>query len=154
MKLLKIVILFLFLQLFWSCSWIEHFMVINESDDPIEITYTLVPPKETFAIFDYRYDVYAIKKPGQIDWSKKMEINDLDTSFQTIHIQLPPKATLIFGNLHNDNYTSYNQYFINGRSFNLVEMSIKTAKDTIVVKPETFDTFFKKKNGSVSYVVR
>ena len=154
MKALKILILFLTLQLLWSCSWMEHFMVINESDQPIEVIYTLEPPKETFAIFDYRYDVYAIKKPGQIDWNKKMEINDLDTSFQTIHIQLPPKATLIFGNLHNDKYTSYNQYFINGRSFNLVEMSIKTAKDNIVVKPETFDTFFKKKNGSVSYVVR
>jgi hypothetical protein len=154
MKLLKNGILFLLLQLLLGCSWIEHFMVINESDQPIEVTYTLETPKETFAIFDYRYDVYAIKKPGQIDWNKKMEINDLDTSFQTIHIQLPPKATLIFGSLHNDNYTTYNQYFINGRSFNLIEITVKTAKETIVVKPETFDTFFKKKNGSISYVVR
>lgn len=89
-----------------------------------------------------------------MDWNKKMETNDLDTSFQTIHINLPPKTTLIFGNLHNDNYTSYNQYFINGRSFNLVEMTIKTNDETIVVKPETFDNYFKKKNGSVSYVVK
>jgi hypothetical protein len=132
----------------------EHFMVINESNAAIEVTYTLEPPKETFAIFDNTPEVYAIKKPGQIDWSKKLETNDLDTNFQIVHIQLPPKATLIFGSLHNDNYTTYNQYFINGRSFNLIEITVKTAKETIVVKPETFDTFFKKKNGSISYVVR
>lgn len=83
-----------------------------------------------------------------------METNDLDTNFQIVHIQLPPKTTLIFGSLNNDNYTTYNQYFINGHSFNLVEMTIKTAKETIVVKPETFDTFFKKKNGIISFVIK
>ena len=83
-----------------------------------------------------------------------MEISDLDPNLLTIQVLLQSKSSLIFGNLHNDKYTSYNQYFINGRSFNLVEMTIKTVKETMVVKPETFDTFFKKINGSISYVVK
>lgn len=154
MKLLKIVILFLFLQLFWSCSWVQYFMVINESNQPIEVSYTLIPPEKTFAIFENNPDVYVLKKPGQINWDKKLESTDLDTTLETIRVKIPANTALIFGRLYNDQYTSYNQYFINGRSFNLVEMTIKTNNETIVVKPETFDNYFKKKNGSVSYVVR
>lgn len=129
-------------------------MVINESNQPIEVSYTLIPPEKTFAIFEDNPDVYALKKPGQINWDKKLETTDLDTTLETIRVKIPANTALIFGRLYNDQYTTYNQYFINGRSFNLVEMSIKTTKDTVVVKPETFDNFFKKKNGSVSYVVR
>ncbi|MGE0560324.1 MAG: hypothetical protein AB7O47_00770 [Flavobacteriales bacterium] len=154
MKLLKTICWFFFLLTISGCSWIERFMVVNESDEEIEITYTLVPPEETFAIFDNSPESYALKKKGQIDWDKKLEINDLDTSFQTVYIQLPPKTLLVFGSLHNDNYTSYDQYFINGRSFNLVEMTITTKGKTQIIKPESFDEFFHKKNGSVSFVVK
>lgn len=154
MKLLKILLLFLLLELLWSCSWVNYFMVINESNQPIEIIYTLEPPKETFAIFENKPEAYGLQKSGQINWDKKLEINDLDTNLLTVQVLLQPKTSLIFGYLHNDKYTAYNQYFINGRSFNLVEMTIKTSKETTVVKPEIFDTFFKKINGSISYVMK
>ena len=67
MKLLKILLLFLLLELLWSCSWVNYFMVINESNQPIEIIYILEPPKETFAIFENKPEVYGLQKSGQID---------------------------------------------------------------------------------------
>ena len=154
MKLLKILCFSFLLLTLWGCSWVERFMLVNESDQPIEITYTLVPPEKTFAIFDNNPEAYALRKKGQIDWNNKLPINDLDTSFQVVHVQLQPKALLIFGKLYNDTYTSYNQYFINGRSFNLVEMTITINGETQIIKPENFDEFFKKRNGSVSFVVK
>lgn len=153
MKLLKILTVFLLLQILWSCSWIENFVVVNESNQPIDITYTLSPPEKAFAIFENTPEAYGLQKSGQINWDKKLDVIDIDTNYQTVKVILEPNSTLIFGYLHNDKYTSYNQYFINGRSFNLVEMTIKTAKETIVVKPETFDTFFKKINGSITYLI-
>ncbi|HRP60001.1 MAG TPA: hypothetical protein PK833_06895, partial [Vicingus sp.] len=61
-------------------------------------------------------------------------------------------AALIFGRLHNDKYTSYNQSFINGRSFNLAELTIKTAQKTTSILPETFDNYFKEQNGNIVWV--
>lgn len=152
MKPLKITLIFLLLQLFWSCSWVERFMVVNETDEPIEITYTIAPPEKTFAIFDGKFDVFQLKKAKQLDWEKKLDVVDLDTNSLRVHVKLPANAALIFGTLHNDKYTSTNQYFINGRSFNLVEMTISTPTKSTTVNPENFDTHFKKQNGSIVWV--
>lgn len=154
MKLLKTLCCSFFLLALSGCSWVEYFMVVNESDKEIEITYTLAPPEKTFAIFDNYPESYALKKKGQINWDKKLEINDLDTSFEVVHLKIPPKTLVIIGRLHNDTYTSYNQNLINGRSFNLVEMTFNQNNEKLVIKPENFDEFFHKKNGSVSYVVK
>jgi hypothetical protein len=40
----------------WSCSWVQYFMVINESNQPIEVNYTITPPEKTFAIFENKPD--------------------------------------------------------------------------------------------------
>lgn len=152
MKSLKILLFLIASGFLWSCSWVQYFMVINESNEPIEVSYTLVPPEKTFAIFENKPTTYELKKPGQINWEKKLEIADLDTTFETVKIQLPANTALVFGYLHNDKYTSYNQYFINGRSFNLTEMTIKTGEETITIIPETFDCYFKKQKGNIVWV--
>jgi len=152
MKPLKITLIFLLLQLFWSCSWVERFMVVNETNESIEITYTIAPPEKSFAIFDGKFDVFQLKKAKQLDWNKKLDVVDLDTNSLRVLVKLPANAALIFGTLHNDKYTSTNQYFINGRSFNMVEMTISTPKKSTTVNPENFDNHFKKQNGSIVWV--
>lgn len=152
MKLLKILLFLFSINFLWSCSWVQYFMVINESNEPIEVSYTLTEPEKTFAIFENNPTAYELKKPRQINWDKKLELTDLETSYETVKIQLPANTALIFGYLHNDKYTSYNQNFINGRSFNLSEMSIKTSKETTAIKPETFDNYFKEQNRNVVWV--
>lgn len=152
MKGLKFLVWFLFLQLFWSCSWVQYFMVVNESNQPIEISYTLTPPEKTFAIFDATTDAYELKSKGCLNWEKKLTLADADTTNEKVMITLPANAVLIFGRLHNDKYTSYNQYFINGRSFNLAELTIKTAQKTTSILPETFDNYFKEQNGNIVWV--
>lgn len=152
MKSLKILLFLVSISFLWSCSWVQYFMIINESNQPIEVSYKLVPPEKTFAIFENNPTAYELKKPGQINWDKKLDLTDLDTTFETVKLQLPANTALIFGYLHNDKYTSYNQYFINGRSFNLAEMTIKTSKETTTIKPKTFDNYFKEQKGNVVWV--
>jgi hypothetical protein len=152
MKSLKILLFLFSISFLWSCSWVQYFMVINESNQPFEVSYRLTAPEKTFAIFENKPTAYELKKPGQINWDKKLELTDLDTSFETVKLQLPANTALIFGYLHNDKYTSTNQYFINGRSFNLVEMTISTSTKSTSVTPENFDAHFKKQNGSIVWV--
>lgn len=152
MKGLKFLVWFLLLQLFWSCSWVQYFLIVNESNQPIEISYTLTPPEKTFAIFDATTDAFELKSKGRLNWEKKLTLADADTTNEKVMITLPANAALIFGRLHNDKYTSYNQYFINGRSFNLAELTIKTAQKTTTILPETFDNYFKERNGNIVWV--
>lgn len=152
MKSLKILLFLSSISFLWSCSWVQYFMVINESNEPIEVSYRLTEPEKTFAIFENKPTAYELKKPGQINWDKKLELTDLDASFETVKLQLSANTALIFGYLHNDKYTSYNQNFINGRSFNLAEMAIKTSKETTTIKPETFDNYFNEQKGNVVWV--
>ena len=137
-----------------GCSWTNHFMIVNESDETITIRYTIEPPKKTFGIFSNLPSMYPLKKKQHIDWYAKLTTKDLDTNIAAVHIELPPKTVLIIGELHNDNYEKYDQYFINGRSFNLGELKITHANNETTIVPNTFDDFFKKNNGNISYVLK
>ncbi len=90
---------------------------------------------------------------GDIDWNKKITLEDKDTSALGLQFTLPPKSLFILGHLSNDNYTKQDQYFINGRVFNFQSMEIKKKDGTSNISRENFDSFFKKKNGSIQYEV-
>jgi hypothetical protein len=47
--------------------------------------------------------------------------------------------------LSNDTYKKHDQYFINGRSFNLKKLSIKKGTTTLQITPENFYDYFVKK---------
>lgn len=142
----------LFTILFTSCSWQEYFVVENNSDSSIVVSYSL-SQANGFPIFD-EADAYMTTKSGEIDWNKKITIEDSDTSALGFQFILPPNSVLLFGHLSNDHYSSWNQQFINGRVFNFQMMKIKMKDRNITITKDGFDSFFKKKNGFIQFKVK
>lgn len=138
-----------------GCSWVEYFVVKNNTESAISISYQLDELKNgVFNIFDHTPTAYQLNKKGTTNWDKKLIVTDNDTSLYSIRLTLPPKSMLIFGRLNNDNYTSKDQYFINGRSFNFSMMEIEKPNELIRITATTFDDFFKKEKGEIKYEIK
>ncbi len=132
-----------------SCSWQETFVIKNLSNEELVVYYELKKPDNLFPIFNYNPNVYQLNSSGDIEWGNEKNISDMDTSILQIKIILPPKHALVMGHLSNDKYKKYNQYFINGRVFNLQFLKISNRSHQINIVPETFDKYFKKQSGSI-----
>lgn len=143
----------LMLVVFTRCSWIEQFVIYNKSDKAIYVTYE-IEQGGTFPIFSERPSVHQLAKTGAIDWASEMYVNDEDALRTKIRIALPPNSALIFGGLHNDKYKSYDQKFINNRTFNLISLQILASGKTLDVVPSTFDSYFKKHQGQIRLMVK
>lgn len=142
-----------------GCSYLQRFLIYNTTDEAIEVEITLSPEVNDFPIFQYphnyfdKLDMYDIDRNNNIlgPSEKYLELDTLD-NFAHFTLTLPPKKAIEIGALHNDKYVSYDQKFINGRTFNLVE--IKIPKKNITIVPSTFDSFFSKsKRGDICYVM-
>lgn len=132
--------------LLYACSWVENFVVFNDTANPVYVQYT-VSDAGGFPIFTDHPTVYAQTKGGGIDYEKIIAFADEDTARNRVSVKLPPNHAMIIGHLMNDKYTAHNQQFINGRVFNLVSIAANTQKPII---PSAFDTHFKKgKHGVV-----
>lgn len=147
-KLLSIMSLTIFLV---GCSWQEYFVLENNSDASIVVAHT-ISPANGFPIFD-EADAYMATKSGEVDWNKKITIEDKDTSALGFQFTLPPNSILVFGHLSNDRYSSWSQHFINDRVFNFEMMQIKMKERNITISKDSFDSFFKKKNGYIKFKV-
>lgn len=153
-KMKKLVIVFLILFLFQSCSWQEYFVISNQTKTDIIIEYELEAPKNGFGIFNTRSTIYKTSNSGEIDWNEVYEPSDQDSASLSFKIILPPNNALILGTLSNDNYKRHDQYFINGRSFNLKKLSIKKGTTTLQISPENFDDYFVKKKGIIGLKIK
>lgn len=134
---------------FMGCSWQEDFVISNTSSSPITIEYHLQNFSHGFAIFEDMPMVYGLNASGTINWEKPLSIADTDTTLLSVKVVVPANSSLVFGHLSNDHYTSYNQYFINDRNFNLKQIRIINHEKIIEIVPQTFDTFFKKEKGEI-----
>lgn len=139
--------------LFSGCSWQEYFTVFNTTNSEVTVEYEISDVSGGFPIFDHNPSVYQTVRKNQVDWEKKLPVPDEDTSYHGVKIILPPQSALIFGHLSNDHYEKHDQYFINGRSFNLRKLSIHHHRKTVEITPENFDTLFKKLDGHIKYTV-
>ena len=83
-----------------------------------------------------------------------LQLVDLDTLNNAVTVILPENTSLIIGELSNDHYSRYDQQFINDRRFNLKVIEIRNGSQTTNISPKQFDTYFKKKNGIIGYVIR
>lgn len=135
-----------------GCSWQEYFVLENNSDSSILVSYT-ISPANGFPIFD-NADAYMTTKSGEVDWNKKITIEDKDTSALGFQFTLPPNSILAFGHLSNDRYSNWSQHFINGRVFNFQMMKIKMKDRNITISKDGFDSFFRKKNGYIKFSVK
>lgn len=143
-----------FLLLFSSCSWKEHFIINNASLIETTVTYKLIDKQNGFPIFSTEPRLYKLNRSNEIDWAKEIKAVDLDSSVSGYQIKIPAAHTLIFGELSNDHYTSYNQTFINDRFFNLVELTVSTEKLNIHIVPSNFDKNFKKVSGNIQLEIK
>lgn len=135
-----------------ACSWQEYFIIKNNSNSDIVLTYTLTAA-DGFPLFDATTTAYTSTSSGEIDWAKTVHLEDRDTSLLGLQFRLPPKSNLIIGYLHNDRYSNATQHFINGRVFNLQRMEVKKKDGTHTITMENFDAYFKKKNGIIKYEI-
>ena len=147
-----ILVLLILLPFFYACSWQEVFAIMNNCEKELLVEYSIEYPVKGFPIFSNTPSIYKIKKNGRIDYGNIIEVQDMDTSYAKIKLNIPPKCALVFGVLSNDHYEKFNQYFINGRKFNLIQMQINQKDAPLIIKPETFDTFFKKDKGVISWM--
>lgn len=153
-KMKKLAIVFLILILFQGCSWQEYFVISNQTKSNIIVEYEIEQPKSRFGIFDDRSNIYSTSPTGEIDWNEHSEPIDSDTSLLSMKIILPPNKALIIGHLSNDTYKKHDQYFINGRSFNLIKINIKIGKTDLQITPENFDDYFVKKKGIIGLKIK
>lgn len=138
-----------------GCSWIHHFVLVNQTEGDVTITYEWLPilPDQIRPIFTENVRVYpTVKTHYKHDPVKYDAIVEKDK--KRITLALPKNHSMVFGYLRNDKYKRHNQRFINGTVFNLKQITIATPKKTIVIPKHRFDDFFKFKKGSVKYVVR
>ncbi len=142
--------IFLLVIVFAGCSWQQYFLIANHSNKEITITYTLADIGRSFPIFTDDAEIFKMNKSGNIIWDNRTEINDLDTSLNTVKLILPPNCILNFGHLSNDHYEKYDQYFINDRKFNLEKLIVNSTE----IHPETFDKYFKKDDGGIIFRVK
>ena len=150
----KLILSLTIVLLLSSCSWNEYFVISNSSQVETNVTYKLMEPSNGFPIFSQQPRLYKLNSSNEIDWGTEKKPIDLDTSIVGLKIKIPSAHALVLGELSNDNYTSYNQTFINDRFFNLVELNVSTEKFNVNIVPSNFDKNFKKENGVIQMEIK
>lgn len=152
----KITIYFIIFTIFLlceGCSWTERFVIINDANFDIVITYE-IDGQKLYPIFNGQFELYKTRNQTEVDWQNKIKVIDQDGEPSTIRLKMPPKSILVFGRLSNDNYKKYSQRFINGYAFNLKNLTIEKERETIKIPANKFDDFFKKTGTMVEFVVK
>ena len=142
-----------------GCSWVCGFYIANTTNETITAEIKLKDSCGSFPIFHYPYNYYGgfmqykLKNNNSVDFESSKEIKaDTLEKFSHFKFQIPPHSAIEIGQLQNDNYTKHDQYFINGRVFNLEKISISEKKIEIVTS--TFDNYFHKgKLGELYFVL-
>lgn len=150
----KLFILLPLLFLLQGCSWQEYFVVINQTKADIIIEYEIEIPSTGFPIFSNQPNEYKLHSDGTIYWNETHDIADLNPDSHWIKVLLPPNNGLVIGRLSNDNYKSYNQYYINGRHFNLKNLKIQTGENIIEITPTNFDHYFAKHKNLIACTIQ
>lgn len=141
MKLtIKLLILLSLMTFMSSCSWIYRFMIFNSFDHEISVEFEFKDRVSGFPIFNEKGGAfYTITPKGKIDWDTHREVSYITTPQNTYMVTIPAKTAFEFGALMNDNYERYDQYFINGRYFNIKTITIQYPNCTKEITAETFD---------------
>lgn len=151
----KAVIFILLALALQNCSWICRFFISNTSDKPVSIEIKLNKTAANFPIFHYR-EFYLHETNGEkIKDDTKEFLADTLEDYSHIKFTLPAHTAVEIARLQNDKYEKHDQYFINGRVFNLESLALTNNGKETKITPETFDTYFKKgKYGEVFYYVK
>lgn len=150
----KYAILLAVCLLLTRCSWVEEFVIINESDKVIHVKYEITENSGVFSLLHAHPSMCVINSSDEIEWGKEIAFADTDSAANKVSVEIPPRSVLVFGRLQNDTYKSYDQKFINGRTFNLKQMQILSNFKVVDIIPSTFDDHFKKHRGQIRFVIK
>jgi hypothetical protein len=152
-QIFQIFLVGFFCQFLLGCSWVERFVIYNTSQRTTLVNYTLNTLPNGLHIFNNNVQCFELKNNSEINWDKEIVVVDKDTALLSFSFDVPKNSVFIFGSLHNDTYKTFNTNFINGYKFNLSKMEIVHQNTSKTIIPETFDTFFKKEKGIISYTI-
>jgi hypothetical protein len=121
-----------------GCSWVVGFYITNPGNKPQRVTIELEKSLKGSLIFNPRdFTLYTLKGDTLDFETARM----LSAARAPKHeIEIPAGAALQIGRLSNEDYKNSRQRFINGRIFNLVQITSGKHRVTL----DTFDTHFKK----------
>lgn len=140
--------------IFTRCSWVEEFVIINESDKAVYVKYEITENSGVFSLFHPHPSMCVLNSSNEVEWGKEMAFADEDSAANKVSVAIPPRSVLVFGRLQNDTYKKYDQKFINGRTFNLKQVQILSNNKIVDVVPTTFDDHFKKQRGQIRFVIK
>jgi hypothetical protein len=141
-------------MLFNRCSWIEEFIIVNESEKAIYVKYEITENSGVFSLFHAHPSMCVLNSSNEVEWGKEIAFADEDSAANKVSVAIPPRSVLVFGRLQNDTYKSYDQKFINGRTFNLKQLQIAQTNKILDILPASFDDHFKKHRGQIRFVIK
>lgn len=128
-------------------------MVTNGTASDIVVEYEVLSSTDHLPIFYGQPLAYKLTSDDAIYWNETTKAVDLDSARCAVKVVLPPNHGLIIGGLSNDTYERYDQYFINGRHFDLEHLRIRSAGSLTEIEPNTFDDHFVKKKSVVTFLI-
>lgn len=149
-RIKPLLIILTIVTLLSGCSWQEYFVISNETNFPLTVNYRLSETTSGFGFFDSEPSAYHFNPTGDIDWSNKLNISDIDSSKTGVSVTLPPKSSLLIGSLLNEHYENHNQKNVNDR-VNLKNINIIHPEKAFEITAENFESYFKKRNGNIEF---
>lgn len=141
-----------------GCSWICRFYIANTTDKPVTVEMKLMNDPGSFPIFHYpnyyygKLTRFGLNNNKSVNFEDRTEVKaDTLENFSHYKMQIPPRSAIEIGQLQNDHYEKQDQYFINGRVFNLEKLSVEEKK--VEITPATFDNYFRKGKYNELYFV-
>ncbi len=138
-----------------GCSWVDYFVVLNDTDEAVVLSYTVETPAKGFGLFGPPR-VYRLHGSTSVDWAAAVESTDAAPGDEDVRVVLPAHTAAVIGRLDNQDYERHDQHFINDRAFNLVRLQVCRQRATkgkaacsAVVTPDTFDSVFSVHRGRV-----
>lgn len=132
----------------------RYFILSNSTNETISVKYSFDDPTSPTAIFNLPSEIYQSTKGNTPNWEHQLPYKDLDISNNNVYIKLPPKSTLLFGILNNDDYDMATMKSESGKLFNLKQMKFTVSGTEFLIDKGNFHNFFLKEAGMFRYVIQ
>jgi hypothetical protein len=139
---------------FSGCSTQQYFTLVNATDETISIKYSLDNPSGDDAIFTLPSEIFQANASYEADPEHQLPYNDLDFSDNNVHLKLPPKSVLVIARIFNDPYNSATQSTVQGKKFNLKQLTFSYGGNDFTIDNGNFHDFFIEKEGTFRYIVQ
>lgn len=131
---------------FSGCSYLETFILKNNTNTEVKVIYTLDSLTKNYGIFMDQPTGYKLNSTQKVNYDENLNLTDQNFSKYEIEVTLPPQSALDIGTLSNDNYISASE---NESDFNLIQMTILFEDFSFKITPKNFDQYFISRDNGV-----